>query len=162
MSLARRAAASAIVVLAASLGLGGCGDRERRSTAVPPPTGSPVESDVERAVRQAAQATWLAIDRYDAKAFAAISVDRKRTPPASPEAKDVEDLVMELHQKYGARPYRLFPEPLASVNAETGVVDVLIGEREDAVALTFTRVAGAWKLSSISNADPQAIGPAAK
>lgn len=158
MRRARLAPTVLSVLLAASAGFGGCGGDEVPARPVAPPA----TSDVERALRQAAEAVWAAIDGYDAKAFAAISVNPKIEPPRSPEAKDVEELLTDLHQKYGVRLHQFYPAPLSSVAAETAVVNVLIGDHEDAVSLAFTRVAGAWKLSSISNADPQAIVPAAK
>ena len=68
----------------------------------------------------------------------------------------------DLHQKYGLRPRKLLVEPPSASAPGVASVSVVFGEREDAIAFTFTRIDGAWKLSSIGSADPEAVDPPAK
>jgi hypothetical protein len=117
-----------------------------------------VAAGVEAEVTRVAQAFWKAIDDYDVKAFAAVCVERvgAEVRPLA-VTKEVEASVSDLHQKYGARARTLSVEPTVAASPETVVVDTVIGEREDAIALTLTRVGTGWKVSLISSADPAAL-----
>ena len=154
--MTRRAIATVLVLVVA-----GCGDHS------PPSPVLPVARSYadETTLRRAAEALWKAVDDYDAKAFAALSVapsiERKGDGPSPADvAKAFEGTVKDLHQKYGARSRVLTVEPKGAGNDDSGVVNAVMGDAEDAIALTFTRVAGVWKLSLISSADPAALTPA--
>ncbi len=153
-----RVSAMAAILVATLTACPGCGDGE----ALEPRASLPPSPEVSIAVARAAEAVWKTIDDYDAKAFAALSVEPADKTFRALEAKDVESFVKELHQKYGARAHRLFPGVAPTTSSESSTVYMMVGDLEDAVALTFVRISGAWKLSSIANADPTSIGPEAK
>ena len=153
----RRAAMGALALLF-GIAIAACGDDDVAAPRAP----LPLSPDVGLAVARAAEAIWKSIDNYDPKSFAALSVEPKDKSFRPLEVKEVESFVTELHQKYGARNHQIVPGSPPTVASESVTVYVVIGDREDALSLTFQRISGAWKLSSISNADPLAVGPNAK
>lgn len=147
------------LAIALVVGLVGCGDNALNvvptpGSAAPPAARSKAD---ETSLLKAAEDVWKAIDDYDAKSFAALSIERKGDGRSPAEiTKGFEGTVTDLHQKYGARRRVLSVEPKGAGADDTGMVDAVIGDAEEAIALTFTRVGGVWKLSLISTADPAA------
>ncbi len=110
-------------------------------------------------MRAAAESLLAAIDAYDPKRFASLAVEPKDKTFRPLEAKEVDATVSDLHQKYGARPRKVVLDPSSAYALGVASATVVFGEREDAISLTFTKVDGVWKLSSIGSADPEAVDP---
>ena len=165
---------TAFVFVAALLSLAGCGEREesmreaereREAVAsayatIKPSTAAKKPSQDELDVRAAADALLAAIDANDARRFASLAVEPRDKAFRALEAKEVEAQLAELHQQYGVRARRVVLEPSGAYALGVAMANVVFGDGEDAIALTFTKLDGAWKLSAIGSVDPATVDPA--
>jgi hypothetical protein len=105
----------------------------------------------------AATSLWKAIDNDDTKTFVAVCANWKDGALLDVEAKAVEEMLTDFHQKYGLRPRRIL-KPKAIEGSDEFEVPVLIGDREVLLLCGMRKDAkGAWRLVRVSDGDPASV-----
>jgi hypothetical protein len=109
-------------------------------------------------VSAAATSLWAAVDTDDVKAFVAACGEWKDGKVVDGDAKGLESMLMEFHQKYGLRTRHFgAAKPVEGSDGEVEVA-VLIGDREVLLLCGMRLDANRkWRLVRISDGDPTSI-----
>lgn len=113
------------------------------------------------ALRAAAEGVMAAVDTRDAAGFARRSAQRKDGALVAVDAKAVEAMVGELHEKYGARS-RVLLWAEVPADAVRAVATVVV-DREDVLELELEKDAeGLWRLVGLGEGDAAALDEASR